>query len=58
MLMSHKAVPPEQAEGAFSVYYGHVPILGTKHLHEPFDEYATWLTTHNLPHTQSRLRTG
>src|SRR6185312_4758632 len=33
-LMSRKGVAPERAEGAFSLYYGHVPLLGTRHLHE------------------------
>jgi len=55
-LMARKGVPPEQAEAAFSVYYGHVPLLGTRHLHEPFREYAAWLAAHQIPHTPDRLR--
>jgi len=55
-LMSRQGIPPEQAEGAFSLYYGHVPILGTRHLHEPFREYAGWLRSRQLPHTPGRFR--
>ena len=55
-LMSRKGVGPEEAEAAFSVYYGHVPILGTRHLHEPFREYAAWLEAGHLPHTPGRFR--
>ena len=54
-LMSRRNVPPEQAEDAFSLYYGHVPILGTRHLHEPFREYADWLRSHQLAHTPDRF---
>ena len=54
-LMSHAGESPDQAERAFSVYYGHVPILGTRHLHEPLQEYAAYLQTHNLPHTADRF---
>jgi protein tyrosine phosphatase (PTP) superfamily phosphohydrolase (DUF442 family) len=55
-LMSCKEVSPERAEGAFSLYYGHVPLFGTRHLHEPFREYAKWLQLHQLTHTSKRLR--
>jgi len=55
-LMDREGVPPEQAEAAFSVYYGHVPILGTRHLHEPFAEYAAWLRDRKLSHTPARFR--
>ena len=55
-LMSRKGVPPERAEDAFSLYYGHVPVLGTRHLHEPFREYADFLKTHHLAHTPERFR--
>ena len=55
-LMARKGLPPEQAEAAFSVYYGHVPLLGTRHLHEPFREYAAYLAAHQVPHTPDRLR--
>ena len=55
-LMSRKGVAPEQAEDAFSLYYGHVPILGTRHLHEPFREYADWLKSQQLAHSPERFR--
>ncbi len=55
-LMSKKGIPPERAEAAFSLYYGHVPLLGTRHLHEPFREYADWLKSHQLAHTPERLK--
>ena len=55
-LMSRKQVDPELAESAFSVYYGHYPVLGTRHLHEPFQEYADWLRSVRQPHTSERLR--
>ena len=55
-LMSRKGVPPERAEDAFSLYYGHVPLFGTRHLHEPFREYADWLKVRQLTHTAERFR--
>ena len=55
-LMSKKGIPPERAEAAFSLYYGHVPAFGTRHLHEPFREYAAWLRSHQITHTPERLR--
>jgi protein tyrosine/serine phosphatase len=55
-LMSRKGIPPERAEDAFSLYYGHVPVLGTRHLHEPFREYAEFLESHQLTHTRDRFR--
>ncbi|WP_435008563.1 fused DSP-PTPase phosphatase/NAD kinase-like protein [Tundrisphaera lichenicola] len=55
-LMSRKGMPPERAEDAFSLYYGHVPILGTRHLHEPLHEYADWLKSRKLDHTPGRFR--
>jgi protein tyrosine phosphatase (PTP) superfamily phosphohydrolase (DUF442 family) len=56
-LMSRKGIAPERAEDAFSLYYGHVPLLGTRLLHQPFWEYAKWLHFHQLSHTPERLRT-
>jgi protein tyrosine phosphatase (PTP) superfamily phosphohydrolase (DUF442 family) len=53
--MSRKGVVPERAEDAFSLYYGHVPLFGTRHLHEPFREYAAWLRSHEMTHTPERL---
>ena len=55
-LMSRKGVSPGRAEDAFSLYYGHVPLLGTRHLHEPFREYANYLDAHQLTHTPGRFR--
>jgi protein tyrosine/serine phosphatase len=55
-LMSRKGVAPERAEDAFSLYYGHVPLLGTSHLHEPFREYAEWLRANQLAHNAERFR--
>jgi protein tyrosine/serine phosphatase len=55
-LMSRKGIDPERAEDAFSLYYGHVPVLGTRLLHGPFWEYANWLRSGKLAHTPDRLR--
>jgi protein tyrosine phosphatase (PTP) superfamily phosphohydrolase (DUF442 family) len=55
-LMSRKDVEPLRAENAFSVYYGHVPLFGTRHLHEPLREYAAWLEAHHQSHTPERFR--
>lgn len=55
-LMSRQGVDPIRAEDAFSLYYGHVPVLGTRHLHEPFREYAEWLRSHQLAHEPERFR--
>ena len=54
-LMYRKGEPPERALGAFSLAYGHIPLLGPERLHEPFDEYAAWLAEHRLTHTPDRL---
>jgi protein tyrosine phosphatase (PTP) superfamily phosphohydrolase (DUF442 family) len=55
-LMDRAGVAPRDALGSFSLYYGHVPLLGTRRLHEPFDEYDAWLKARNLEHTPDRLR--
>jgi len=55
-LMLRRGEPPERALGAFSVEYGHVPIGGTEHLHEPLDEYAAWLKANRLTHTAEWFR--
>lgn len=47
---------PEVAEGQLTVFHGHVPLLGTAHLHEPIDEYAAWLRAEGVEHTAERLR--
>ncbi len=55
-LMVRRSVPPERALDAFSVEYGHIPLFGTEHLHEPLNEYAAWLKTNRLPHSPKRFR--
>jgi hypothetical protein len=55
-LLVRRGEPPKQALRAFSVEFGHVPIGGTEHLHEPLEEYAAWLKSQRLPHTPSRFR--
>ena len=47
---------PRQAELAFSIEFGHIPLGGTEHLHEPLREYAAWLTDRGLSHTPERFR--
>lgn len=56
-LMERNGTSPDRAvERAFSLYYGHIPMFGTSHLHEPFREYAAWLKAHKLEHAPERLR--
>ena len=55
--MSRQGVSPEQALRSFSLEYGHVPIGGPEHLHEPIDEYLRWLKAEGLTHRPERLRT-
>jgi hypothetical protein len=55
-LMSRKGEPPESAERAFSLEFGHVPIFGPEHLHEPMQEYRAWLAKRGEPHTPARFR--
>ncbi len=55
-LMSQKGEPPEQAMGAFSLRYGHIPLFGPEHLHEPLQEYGAWLKARGEGHTPARLR--
>ena len=55
-LMSVENLGPEEAGGALTIYYGHVPVFGTKRLHEPLDEYRQWLTTNQLVHSRERFR--
>ena len=47
---------PEQAELAFSLEFGHIPLGGTEHLHEPLREYAAWLDARGFSHTPERFR--
>jgi hypothetical protein len=53
--MSKRGEPPEQASRAFSVAHGHFPIGGPEHLHEPFEEYESWLKANRLAHSPDRL---
>jgi hypothetical protein len=56
-LMAILGRPPERAFGqAFSPRFGHFPVFGAEHLHEPFREYAGWLREHRLAHTPVRLK--
>jgi protein tyrosine phosphatase (PTP) superfamily phosphohydrolase (DUF442 family) len=55
-LMSQRGQAPEQALRAFSLHYGHIPLLGPEHLHEPLDEYAAWLKVHGQAHSPARFR--
>lgn len=55
-LMIRCEIPPEQAERAFTLEHGHVPLGGPEHLHEPLTEYAAWLAEHGLAHTPDRFR--
>ncbi|WP_435020170.1 tyrosine-protein phosphatase [Tundrisphaera sp. TA3] len=55
-LLSRRGVPPEQAERALTLVHGHVPILDTRRMHDPFDEYADWLRIHGQAHTPALFR--
>jgi len=55
-LMVKRNQPPEIAEKAFSLDFGHIPFLGTEHLHEPLHEYAAWLEGRGLAHSPERFR--
>ncbi len=55
-LMVRRGTPPEEAEKAFTLEHGHVPLGGTEHLHEPLNEYAAWLAAHGLSHSPDRFR--
>ncbi len=55
-LMLMRGVPPEQAEGAFTLEHGHIPLGGPEHLHEPLREYAAWLAASGLEHSPDRFR--
>lgn len=48
--------PPEAALGSFTSRYGHFPLFGPESLHQPLDEYATWLQTQGAKHTPSVFR--
>jgi Tyrosine phosphatase family len=56
-LMAIRNDHPQRAfREAFAPRFGHVAILGTGHLHEPFREYADWLREGGFDHTPARLR--
>ncbi len=55
-LMVRRNQTPEMAEHAFALEFGHVPFLGTEHLHEPLHEYAAWLKNRQLTHSPERFR--
>jgi hypothetical protein len=55
-LMLKRNQPPQTAENAFALEYGHIPFFGTEHLHEPLHEYAAWLNDHCLSHSPERFR--
>jgi protein tyrosine phosphatase (PTP) superfamily phosphohydrolase (DUF442 family) len=47
---------PVQAASAFSFEFGHIPIGGTEHLHEPLAEYSSWLNAQGLANSPERFR--
>ena len=55
-LMLQRGEAPKQAAGAFSIAFGHIPLGGPEHLHEPLDEYAAWLKANGLSHSPERFR--
>jgi len=55
-LMSRQGESPDRALRAFSLRYGHVPIGGPEHLHEPVEEYDAWLKAQHLAHRPEHLR--
>ena len=57
-LMIRRGVPPEQAEDAFTLEHGHVPLCGPEHLHEPLQEYAAWLAAEGSPTRPTAFATG
>jgi protein tyrosine phosphatase (PTP) superfamily phosphohydrolase (DUF442 family) len=54
--MVRRDVAPEDALGSFSIEFGHIPLFGTEHLHEPLQEYAAWLERAGLAHAPDRFR--
>ena len=54
-LMTRKGVTPDRAESSFSLAHGHIPLFGPERLHEPFREYAAWLSANRLDHSPDRL---
>ena len=54
--MVRRGEPPESALASFSIEFGHIPLLGTEHLHEPLEEYSDWLKTNRIAHRPDRFR--
>jgi hypothetical protein len=54
--MVARGLGPEEALRSFTIEHGHVPLAGTRRLHEPIDEYAAWLAAGKLTHTPERFR--
>ena len=54
--MIEKSIGPVEAERALHWSYWHFPVGGAQRLHEPIDEYATWLETNRLAHSPARFR--
>ncbi len=48
--------PPRRALGEFTLSYGHVPLFGPQHLHEPIEEYDAWLRDRKLTHSPGLFR--
>jgi protein tyrosine phosphatase (PTP) superfamily phosphohydrolase (DUF442 family) len=55
--MVRRGESPEDALSSFSIEFGHIPLFGTEHLHEPLQEYAAWLKSAGLAHSAGRFRT-
>jgi len=55
-LMLRQRQSPDEAERAFSLEFGHVPLFGPEHLHEPLREYGRWLKERGLGHEPGRFR--
>lgn len=54
--MVERGESPEKARGSFSLWRGHVPLLGPEQLHTPLVQYQGWLNQQKLPHTPDRFR--
>lgn len=54
--MVARGEPPEQARRSFSLWRGHVPLLGPEQLHTPLLQYQAWLTDQKQLHTPERFR--
>jgi len=55
--MAIRGIAPGRARReAFAPRFGHLPILGTELLQDPFREYTGWLRHHRIGHTPARFR--